>query len=551
MQTGGEILGRQEEIHSRGFDLTSPRSGFMTRTEYLDKYGKDTSSDYDAYIEYAKLRAGLKDIDNAVIDFNSYKQVNSNYGDKKYILTQISQGNVSEMRKISDFYYNSNGIYRRACQLLAILYKYDWYITPFYEGISWKGSKAESKLLPDVAKVLNYFDNSEVKRTLGNIALKVIRQGVYYGIWLDWGDKFSFQQLPADYCRSRLYSGIDPIVELNLKFFDTYFKNAEYRTKVLKLFPTEVQQAYVKYTNNKLPPLYPGDTIGWIALDPGMAIKFSLNDSDFPTLISVIPSLIDLDAAQELDRKKTMQQLIKVLIQKLPLDKNGELIFDLDEARDIHNNAVAMLKRAVGIDVLTTFADIETVDTQDKTTVASTDPLQKVERTVYNNLGISQNLFNTEGSTALEKSVINDEASVRDLVYQFQAFLNKVIKKFDRKGHYSFRIEILPTTIYNFKDISKMYKEQTQVGFGKLLPQIALGHSQSSILATMYFENEVLKLSEIMIPPMMSSTMSSKTTSQKEANEKIVNDDKKEPGRPALEEDKKSEKTLANEEAQK
>ena len=57
----------------------------------------------------------LKDIDNAVIDFNSYKQVNSNYGDKKYVLTQISQGNVSEMRKISDFYYNSNGIYRRAC----------------------------------------------------------------------------------------------------------------------------------------------------------------------------------------------------------------------------------------------------------------------------------------------------------------------------------------------------------------------------------------------------------------------------------------------------
>jgi len=27
----------------------------------------------------------------------------------------------------------------------------------------------------------------------------------------------------------------------------------------------------------------------------------------------------------------------------LPLDKNGDLIFDVDEARDIHNNAVAML----------------------------------------------------------------------------------------------------------------------------------------------------------------------------------------------------------------
>ena len=182
--------------------------------------------------------------------------------------------------------------------------------------------------------------------------------------------------------------------------------------------------------------------------------------------------------------------------------------------------------------------------------MASTDPLQKVERTVYNNLGISQNLFNTEGSTALEKSVINDEASVRDLVYQFQAFLNKVIKKFDRKGHYSFRIEILPTTIYNFKDISKMYKEQTQVGFGKLLPQIALGHSQSSILATMYFENEVLKLSEIMIPPMMSSTMSSNTqkTVDQKSNDSI---EKKKAGRPSKEEqgESVSDKTIQNQES--
>lgn len=41
-----------------------------------------------------------------------------------------------------------------------------------------------------------------------------------------------------------------------------------------------------------------------------------------------------------------------------------------------------------------------------------------------------------------------------------------------------------------------------------MLPQIALGHSQSSILNTAIFENDVLHLSEIMIPPLMSSTLS-------------------------------------------
>jgi hypothetical protein len=71
------------------------------------------------------------------------------------------------------------------------------------------------------------------------------------------------------------------------------------------------------------------------------------------------------------------------------MDKNGDLIFDIDEARDIHNNAVQMLKRAVGVDILTTFADVESIDLSDKNTTTTTDDLAKVERTVFNAFGTS------------------------------------------------------------------------------------------------------------------------------------------------------------------
>jgi hypothetical protein len=80
---------------------------------------------------------------------------------------------------------------------------------------------------------------------------------------------------------------------------------------------------------------------------------------------------------------------LKIIIQKLPLDKNGDLIFDVDEAKDIHNNAVQMLKRAVGVDVMTTFADVDVADLADKNTATSTDDLEKVERTLYNAAGVS------------------------------------------------------------------------------------------------------------------------------------------------------------------
>ena len=48
-----------------------------------------------------------------------------------------------------------------------------------------------------------------------------------------------------------------------------------------------------------------------------------------------------------------------------------------------------MLKRAVGVDVLTTFADIEVADMSDKNTTTSQDDLAKVERTVFNAFGTS------------------------------------------------------------------------------------------------------------------------------------------------------------------
>ena len=110
---------------------------------------------------------------------------------------------------------------------------------------------------------------------------------------------------------------------------------------------------------------------------------------------------------------------------------------------------------------------------------------------------------------------------------------------------------MLETTQYNYKELSKLYKEQMQSGFGKMLPQIALGHSQSSIINTAYFENEVLHLNEIMIPPLMSSTLNAedvlgkKDKTQSSKTPKQIEDEKaSEGGRPEKPDNQKSEKTI-------
>ena len=258
------------------------------------------------------------------------------------------------------------------------------------------------KILTDFDKVLNYLDSFGAKQKFGDIALKILKNGCYYAYGVDQGDTYVFQELPVKYCRSRFSVNDSPVVEFNMRFFDEMFSDIQQRTRMLGVFPKEFSKGYILYKEGKLPAHFRGDTSGWYMLDPEATYKFNIAGSDYPVLVNIVPNIIDLDEAQEMDKKKTMQQLLKILIQKMPFDKNGELIFDVDEARDLHNNAVNMLsEKAIGVDILTTFADIEMVDLADKNTATSKDDLLKVERGIFNQAGISQGLFNTDGNLAL------------------------------------------------------------------------------------------------------------------------------------------------------
>ena len=547
------MINRTEQIKSKGFEM---------------KLAQDTDERYQP-TDFSKIKLGIQTLQDAIVSYGTFKKVNPSFGSKQQVMKAISDNDLAAMREISNFFYKTSGIYARLCRYMAYLYKYDWFITPYVEGclglldsdsgISDTGQdsadlKSRQKIFTHFFKVLNFFDEMEIKRLCGKIALRVVRNGCYYGYLIAQGDKIVIQQLLPAYCRSRFEVNNRPAVEFNMKFFDDMYKDTEQRNAVLNLFPKEFKKGYEAYKKGRLKPHFKGDTVGWWLLDPRSTIKFNLNDGDYPPFISVIPHIIDLDDAQGLDRKKMAQKLLKILIQKMPIDKNGDLVFDVDEAQALHNNAVRMLSKAIGIDVLTTFADVDVADMSDRSNQSNIDELEKVERTVYNEAGVSQMQFNSDSNTALNNSILNDEASMYDLLLQFESFLNLLLVPFNksRKKVY-YRAQFLNTTIYNYKQVSKLYKEQMQIGFSKMLPQVALGQSQSSILANAFFENDILDLVRVFIPPMMSSTMNAEAlagrknvTGKESGNQPDSGNGAGSAGRPQKEDNEKSDKTLAN-----
>ena len=489
--------------------------------------------------DFGKIRVGVKALDDAVINLGDYRKADPRLSNKEVILKAIASNDIDTMREVSNFFFRISGIYARLCKHLSHFYRYDWLLTPYVTG----NKLTSEKVIEEFEKTLEYLDNFRAKQYLGETALQILINGCYYGYKVVDKTGVQIQELPPKYCRSRYSVKGKPAVEFNMKFFDDYYKNQAQRLRILSMFPPEFRKGYDLFRKGELPAEAPGDTSGWYLLDINNTIKFNIGGIDYPIIISVIPHIIDLDAAQDLDRRKMAQKLLKIIIQKMPLDKNGDLVFDVDEAQELHNNAVKMLGKAIGIDVLTTFAEVDVADLADKSSVTSIDELEKVERTVYNESGTAQNLFNTDGNIALEKSILDDEANLYGLILQFESFLNDIVAtktlKYPKK--LSFRVEILPTTIYNYKEMSKLYKEQTQLGFSKWLPQVALGKSQSSILAAARFENEMLDLASILIPPMSSNTMSADSLKK--------NGEEKKAGRKEKDDDQKAEKTIQNKES--
>lgn len=493
--------------------------------------------------DFSKIRVGVKTLEDAIVKLGDYRKANPRLADKDTILKAISTNDIDTMREVSNFFFRISGIYSRLCKHLANFYRYDWLITPYTPG----NKVSPEKTTEIFYKGLDYLDNFRVKQYLGETALKVLINGCYYGYKIYDADTAQIQELSPKYCRSRFSVKGKPAVEFNMKFFDDAYKDQTQRLRVINLYPQEFKKGYALYKEGKLAAEFPGDTSGWYLLDIESTVKFNIGGVDYPIFMSVIPHIIDLDAAQELDRKKMAQKLLKIIIQKMPLDKNGDLVFDVDEAQELHNNAVKMLGKAIGIDVLTTFAEVDVVDLADKSSVTSIDELEKVERTVYNESGTAQNLFNTDGNIALEKSILDDEANMYGLVLQFETLLNDIVKPFNKNSKKIYlRVEILPTTIYNYKEMSKLYKEQVALGYSKWLPLVALGKSQSSILATAKFENEVLDLVNIFVPPMSSNTMSSDSLKKGGSGK---NGEEKKPGRKEKADDEKSEKTIQNKES--
>jgi len=71
------IKQRQADIKAKGFNLLQDGVALSNRENDWAEFSD---------VDFAKMKVGLRTVDDAILSLGSYKRVNSSYGDKDFVL---------------------------------------------------------------------------------------------------------------------------------------------------------------------------------------------------------------------------------------------------------------------------------------------------------------------------------------------------------------------------------------------------------------------------------------------------------------------------------
>ena len=179
-----------------------------------------------------------------------------------------------------------------------------------------------------------------------------------------------------------------------------------------------------------------------------MGVCFPFFDNR-PLFLSTIPSTILLEETIEIERERDLEEIRKILVQKIPHLTSGELLFEPEEAEMMHKGAVEMMAKNKNISVLTTYADVDAVVSKTASDAAR-NSIEKMLQNVYQETGVSSQLFASTGSATLDTSLKNDLALMMYLAGKFANFITNVNTLFgDKNISFKYKYCQLVTTMKN------------------------------------------------------------------------------------------------------
>lgn len=461
---------------------------------------------------------------NAVDDFYTTRTHLKEYT-KEEIKRIIDSGDLNSQIRLSKNYFYKNGVYKQLIIYYANLLLYSGLLTP---NPVYGTQLSNASIKKRYNSAVDYIDKINIPKLLANFSIHALVEGCYYGVIQNLSKtNFTILDLPSEYCRSNFKDAEgNDVLEFNITYFNTINSN-ETRDMALKAYPEIISSYWNRWNENKA--LSP-----WVIIPAGVGFCFPFLEDGRPIFLDILPSVLDYEESVEVEKERDLEEIRKIIVQKIPHLNDGTLVFEPDEAEVMHAGTVDMLSGNKNLSVMTTYADVDSVVSR-AASEANSNNLEKMYQNIYANGATTSQIFAPIGSQAIPYALKRELSMMMILANKYSAFITYLINQLFSNSAVTFSYKILPISYFNQSDYITDTLKLADKGYSFLLPVLACGISQKEFVNLKHLENDVLGLGDIMIPLKSSYTESANSENG--------------PGAPAKKLEDKAPKTIQNENA--
>ncbi|MGM1044872.1 MAG: hypothetical protein ACQEXX_01860 [Bacillota bacterium] len=406
-----------------------------------------------------------------------------------------------DLKNLSQYLFNFIMQFKKLVVYMSEILTYDYYLEP-------TNADTEDMLLrpfkKSYNKALQWIDDFDIKSELPKIAEGLILEDAKFYYLRESEHGLKLQEMPSDYCKIWSKNDLGYQYAFNMSYFlrpgaDLDSFHPDFRDYYNNFLGAD------DYTKNKV-GYASGQYKYWQKLDPSKAWTFKFDDNHAgisPPLMGLFLDSIEIVNYKELLKTKTSLDVWKLLVNKIPMHKDGtgkstNKKDDFAIMAETAGQFSALMQAAVpqGVKVVTTPLETEALDFKQADSKDSIVGLGNNE--FWQTSGTTPILFGEKqlNGSGLAASIKTDEMFVYRLYRQFERFINYQLKQ--TTGRYRFKCHLEGTRFDQQERFDRAIKA-AQYGAPVTYVSTAMGKTPQEFSNLIDFE-ESINLKERMTP---------------------------------------------------
>lgn len=411
----------------------------------------------------------------------------------------------TQLRELARYLFNTSRMFKTVAGYLPSIAMYCPVVIPTRVG-DLKGNT----MLVQYEKATKYLTKLNLPHCMHQACATCCIEDVFYGLEYENDQTYYIKQLNPEYCRISSVEYGCYNFQFDLTFFDKSASNEVDTTLLeqydlfIKGFFTKAYNAYKKTSDSKL---------RWVEIPAQNSVCFKWHeelDYTFPPYASIYPDIADIEDYKALSKTSEEQNNYKIIGFKIPRFNNtandyrpDNFALKMSTANLFYQMTRDSIADSVGI--FYTPMDFESISFSNSQT-SSRNKVAEATEQLFDGLGFSQLLFNSDNATTLKLSIKIDEGQLFKFYRQIEQWVNrKMIYNF--KGNW--RCQLIDATVFSKEELIDQYLKLATYGV-PVVPFLCavVGMNQVDIQALNYIQNDILQISSTFLPLMSSNVQS-------------------------------------------